>query len=59
MGEQRFTQIRKKIEACGVMAPVITPGLVATPWAALLIINSLSFWGAITPVLVLQWVTNL
>lgn len=45
MGEQRFTQIRKKIKARGVMAPVITPGLVAMPWAALLIINSLSFWG--------------
>lgn len=45
MGEQRFTQIRKKIKARGVMALVITPGLVAMPWAALLIINSLSFWG--------------
>lgn len=46
MGEQRFTQIcKKKKKAHGVMAPVITPGLVAMPWAALPIINSLSFGG--------------
>lgn len=36
---------KKKKKAHGVMAPVITPGLVAMPWAALPIINSLSFGG--------------
>lgn len=44
MGEQRFTQIGKEREFCGVMALVITPGPAAMPWAVL-IISTLSFWG--------------
>lgn len=44
MGEQRFTQIGKKREFCGVMAPVITPRPAAMPWTVI-IISTLSFWG--------------
>lgn len=44
MGEQRFTQIGKKREFCGVMALVITPEPAAMP-RAVLIISTLSFWG--------------
>lgn len=44
MGEQRFTQIGKKREFCGVMALVITPGSAAVP-RAVLIISTSSFWG--------------
>lgn len=44
MGEQRFTQIGKKREFCGVMTSAITPGPAATPQAAV-VISTLSFWG--------------